>query len=149
MDRHYHKDAILHGMFQVFSVFPGLFFLSPFAATLLRVAAAYAFLYIANSIVHDRREIVRERFPIIGHPHIWMVWTSAILIGLIGCLLAVGLYTQVVAIVGMITALKHGIFARRYPSIIPLSRGTYALIFVICASLVITGAGAVAFDLPL
>ena len=136
-------------MLQVFSVFPGLFFLSPFAVTLLRIAAAYAFLYIANSLIQDRREIARVRLPIIGHPREWMVWISATIIAIVSCLLAVGLYTQVAAILGMIIAAKHGIFARRYSSIMPLSRGTYGFLFVICITLLITGAGAIAFDLPL
>jgi len=136
-------------MIQIFSVFPGLFFLSPFAATLLRIAAAYAFLYIANSMIQDRREITRVRLPIVGHPREWMVWTSAFATGLVGCMLAIGLYTQVAAIAGVIIALKHGIGTRWYASILPLSRGTYALLFVICISLIITGAGAIAFDLPL
>jgi len=136
-------------MIQIFSVFPSLFFLSPLAATLLRIAAAYAFLYVANSLIQDRRKITRERFPIVGQMNEWMVWTSALVTIAVGILLATGLYTQVAAIVGMIIALKHGIFAHKYSSIIPLSRGTYALLFVICASLLVTGAGAIAFDLPL
>ena len=136
-------------MIQIFSVFPGLFFLSPFAVALLRIAAAYAFLYIANSMIQDRREIARTRFPLIGHPPMWMVWVWGGIIAIVGCMLALGVYTQIAAIVGMIIALEHGVGSRWYPAIMPLSRGTYALLFIICASLLITGAGALAFDLPL
>ncbi|MBI2030026.1 DoxX family membrane protein [Candidatus Kaiserbacteria bacterium] len=136
-------------MIEIFSVFPGLFFLTPLAITLLRIAAAYAFLYMANSLVQDRHEIARIRLPIIGHVGEGLVWLAAILVGLIGCMLAVGLYTQVAAIFGMLFVIKHWFWSRWYRSAAGLSRGTLALVFVICLSLLITGAGAFAFDLPL
>ena len=136
-------------MIHIFSVFPGLFFLAPFSATLLRIAAAYAFLYIANDLVQRRHAMILERFPIVGNPRPWMVWKSATIATIVGCMLAVGLYTQVAAIVGMIISLKCIVFARSHASVMPLSRGTAVLLFIICTSLLFTGAGAVAFDLPL
>jgi uncharacterized membrane protein YphA (DoxX/SURF4 family) len=136
-------------MIEVFSVFPGLFFLAPFAATLLRIAAGYTFLYMANSLIQDRHEIARIHLPIIGHVGEGLVWLTAILVGIIGCMLAVGLYTQVAAIFGMLFVIKHWFWLHWYRSAAGLSRGTLALLFVVCFSLLITGAGAFAFDLPL
>lgn len=136
-------------MMQIFSVFPELFFLSPFSAALLRVAAAYAFLYIANDMIRRRSEISAVRFPIVGYPSGWMVWTSALITALTAALLAIGLYTQVAALIGMIIAAKHGIGSLWFPTVMPLSRGTYAFLLVICVSVFVTGAGALAFDLPL
>ncbi|MBI5003820.1 hypothetical protein HZC00_01870 [Candidatus Kaiserbacteria bacterium] len=137
-------------MFQVFSVFPGLLYLSPFATALIRVAAGYAFLYMANSIARDRHKIAELRdVPMIGRMPLWLVWISVFATGLIGALLAVGLYTQVAAIFGALLAVKHYVGIHRYTAIIPLSRGTYTLLFVICISLIISGAGTFAFDLPL
>ena len=108
-------------MIQVFSLFPGLLFLAPLSATILRLAAAYALFYIGNSLIRDRHEVVRVHFPIIGHPHTWMVWLSATIVALTGAFLALGLYTQAAAIVGMLIALKHGGGGRWYPAIMPLS----------------------------
>ncbi len=136
-------------MIEIFSVFPGLFFLTPLAITLLRIAAAYAFLYMVNALVQDRHEIAHARFPIIGHVSEGLVWLAAILIGIVGCMLAVGLYTQVAAIFGMLFVIKHWVWSRWYRSTTGPSRGTLALLFVICFVLLIAGAGAVAFDLPL
>lgn len=137
-------------MIQIFSVFPGLFFLTPFSATLLRIVAAYAFLYMANSMVQTREKIANLRdIPLVGSMSPWMIWVSATITAIVGALLAIGLYTQVAAILGLIISLKHCLGMYWYPSIMPLSRGTYALLFVICISLLITGAGQIAFDLPL
>ncbi|MBI2030150.1 hypothetical protein HYT05_00850, partial [Candidatus Kaiserbacteria bacterium] len=52
-------------------------------------------------------------------------------------------------IFGMLFVIKHWVWSRWYRSTIGLSRGTLALLFVICFVLLIAGAGAVAFDLPL
>lgn len=135
-------------MGHVFAVFPELFFLSPLAVTLLRIACAYAFLYLASNLVQNRREIARTRFPIVGHPPLWMIWIAAAASLLIGVMLAIGLYTQVAAILGALFLLKHMLWSRWGLPITPFSRGTLALLLVICVSLVITGAGAFAFDLP-
>lgn len=136
-------------MMQVFSTFPEILYLAPFSATLLRIAVAYAFIYIASEMIQRRRGVINATFPIIGHPSLWMVWTSALITALIGCMLAIGLYTQVVAIIGAVIAIKHGVGSLWFPSIMPLSRGAYAFLFIVCLSLIVTGAGAIAFDLPL
>ena len=135
-------------MGHVFAVFPELFFLSPLAVTLLRISCAYAFLYLASSLMQNRRGIARARFPVLGHPPLWMIWIAAVASLLIGVMLAIGLYTQIAAILGALFLIKHALWSRWDSSIAPLSRGTLALLLVICASLVITGAGAFAFDLP-
>lgn len=136
-------------MFQIFAVFPSLFFLSPFSATILRIAAAYAFFYIANYMIGEKHTIAHTQFPLVGQASEWMVWVSSILTAFVGVLLAIGLYTQAAAIAGVIISLKHAVLSRKYPAIATLSYGTCALLCFVCVSLLITGAGAVSLDLPL
>ena len=131
------------------SLFPGLLYLAPLATTLVRVAAGLSLLYMAYQFVLLRGEIARTKVVLVGHVPQWLTLFGALVIFVAGILLCVGLYTQAAAIVGMIVGLKHVIFARKYPHIMPLSAGAGALLFVICLSLLFSGAGAFAFDLPL
>jgi hypothetical protein len=131
------------------SLFPDLLFLGIFATTMVRIAAGLAFCYAAYRILITKRAIADTRLPLIGHTPEWMIMLSALITLGTGILLFVGMWTQGAAIVGMLIALKHGLGARRYEAIVPLSLGTYALLFVICLSLLVSGAGAFAVDLPL
>ena len=130
------------------SVFPEILFLSPFAATLLRITVAIVFLYAA--IMQARRiEILSEvPVPVLGKGA-WIVWASVLFDTTIGVLLLVGLYTQVAALVGAIAIIKSIVFVPSYLAQIPVSRGAAALTAVILLSLLLTGAGAFAFDWPL
>ena len=131
------------------SLFPGILFLAPFSATLLRLGAGVAFIYVGYMLLMERDEILKVRLPLIGHPALWMVWTTGIVTALDGLALLVGFGTQIAAVVGMIIALKHISLSKRYGSVRPLARSTYALLFLICLTLLITGAGPMGFDLPL
>ena len=63
--------------------------------------------------------------------------------------LLLGFYTQVAAILGVIICLKVLLVKRGLRHVSPLSHLGYALLALICLSLLFTGAGAFAFDLPL
>lgn len=128
--------------------FPELLVFGFFAPTLLRIAAAIAFGSIAYLQYKRREEIAATRFPIIGHGGVWM-WVSITVEVLITISLLLGYYTQWAALVGLIVAIKHAIFAKRYPRAVPLCRGEYYFLIFICLSLLLSGAGALAFDLPL
>lgn len=129
------------------SVFPEILFLSPFAATLLRIAVSVVFLYAA--VLQIRRiEILREiSVPIVGKGT-WIVRASVLFDTVVGVLLLIGLYTQVAALLGAIAIVKSLVFAPSYLAQIPVSRSTAILTTVILLSLLFTGAGAFAFDLP-
>jgi hypothetical protein len=131
------------------SLFPGLLFLAPLATTLIRVAAGLTFAYIALRMILTRSTISGTKVIIVGHVYMWMVWLSAIVTFAVGALLIVGLWTQAAALVGMFIALKHGLGVRSYSDILPLAGSGYVLLFIICLSLLFSGAGAFAFDLPL
>lgn len=67
---------------------------------------------------------------------------------LVGLALIVGLYTQIAAIAGGVLAILYFFLARRgIPT--PGGRIAYAALLVMSLSLIVTGAGAFAFDLPL
>ncbi|MDO8518046.1 MAG: DoxX family membrane protein [bacterium] len=129
--------------------FPQLLDFAFFAPLLLRVAVAIVLMYLAYKLVCAQGEITKIRFPILGKPGAWLVWARATIEVLVALALLLGYYTQIAAGVAMVLAIKHFVFARRYPTIIPLSRATYSLLFVICLSLLLTGAGAWAIDIPL
>lgn len=66
-----------------------------------------------------------------------------------GLLLAVGLFTQVAALVAALISLFALYCKRAHPEQTPGSRGVFLLLFVISLSLLFSGAGFLAFDLPL
>ena len=130
------------------SVFPEILFLSPFAATILRIAAGIVFLFVAWTHYSQRDDLSKEQFILVG-PGMWIPIFAALVEFLVALGLIFGTYTQAVAIGGALLALKHFVWSSRYPHFFPLSRSASALLFVICLSLIVTGAGAYAFDLPL
>lgn len=112
------------------SLFPELLFLAPLAAFLIRVTVGILLAYAAFRHLSDSLLMMR----IVGG-------VQAIL----ATLLILGTYTQAAALIALIFALislttsKH----RVYP------RSTLALAAIMAFTLLITGAGPFAFDLPL
>jgi uncharacterized membrane protein YphA (DoxX/SURF4 family) len=130
------------------NTFPDLLTFSFFAPTLLRLAAAVVIAGIAYLQWKHVASIERTNLPIVGKST-WWVWLSTVAHGAIAVLLLLGYYTQIAALLGLLSAIKHFTFQHRYPNVFPLSRSTYFLLSVILFSLLFTGAGALAIDLPL
>ncbi len=130
------------------TTFPQLLIYGFFAPTLLRITAGITLFFLAHSFWRERAEIIKIIFPIIGRMPRWLVWFSILFEVAVGIALVVGYGTQVAAILGIITALKHLFWWKRFAHLLPFSRSTYYLLAVICISLLFTGAGALAFDLP-
>ncbi len=131
------------------SLFPQMLFLAPAGTTLLRIAAALCFAYIAYDLIKRQSEITSISLPIIGRPRVWIIQISAYIVALIAILLFVGAWTQGIAILAAIAALKHVVFYRKYKGMLTFSLSTYLLLLSICLMLIVTGSGAFAFDLPL
>ena len=128
--------------------FPQLLVFSFFAPTLLRVAVALFFFYIAYKQYGRRHEIARLRFPIVGRG----VWIALLAVGFhtaIGAMLFFGYYTQVGALLGSVGLLKGWWLNKRYPSVVILPNSAILALLALCLSLLLTGAGALAVDLPL
>ncbi len=112
------------------SLFPELLFLAPLAAFVIRVAAGLTLAFIAYRHVSIPQMSTR----IFG-----------IIEGIIALLLIAGAYTQAAALTGSILL----VLALLIPSHRTFPRSTLALLLILCLSLVVTGAGPFAFDLPL
>ncbi len=112
------------------SLFPEILFLEPFSAFLIRVALACVLGFVAWEHFSAKDADVRA----LG------VLEVAAAVALIG-----GVWTQGVALAGFVAALLGIIFPRM--RVLPMS--TMLLALVMLLSLVVTGAGAFAFDWPL
>lgn len=112
------------------SLFPELLFLAPFSALFIRVAVAAAFAYTASKRLPEPDMSVRA---------------LGVVEGIGAVMFFLGLYAQAAALVGLAIVGVYA-FAPRF-RIFPVS--TVWLLFVLCLSLLITGAGPLAFDLPL
>jgi len=119
------------------NVFPNLLTYSFFAPTLLRVALALLFIYVAY-VQYSKRAHLGQ-----------FAWISIILHAALAVMLFVGYYTQVAALAGGLGSLVGLFRIRGTEHFIVYSKSTLLLIVTICLSLLLTGAGAFAFDLPL
>lgn len=128
--------------------FPQLLVFSFFAPTLLRAAAAFALFYVAYMQYRRRDEISRLHLPIVGKNSWWYAVSAAFNLG-VGAMLLFGYYTQIAALVAIIAHLKGLWLNHRHPSVVILPDSTVILFLVICLSLLLTGAGAWAFDVHL
>lgn len=112
------------------SVFPDILFLAPLSAFLIRAALAVVFAYAAW------KHFSRAENPSRALAAIEIL--SAISIG-------AGAKMQIGALAGAFII----IFWLMRASARPVARGTALLALVMCISLLVTGSGAIAFDLPL
>lgn len=130
--------------------FPELLVFSFFAPTILRLAAAGVFLYVVYMQYQERESFSKIPFPYIGNRFgTQIMWLTFAVELVIAAMLIAGYYTQIAALLGIITVAKYLYYGRRWPTFAPLSRGTCALLLVILATLLLSGAGAFAYDLPL
>lgn len=112
------------------SIFPSILFLAPFSALLIRIALAFVLANAAWKHSYETGNMARG---------------LAALEAITAAVVVVGASTQVAAIVG---AIIIGAWLY-FPSLRPVAYGTALLSLVLCLSLIVTGAGALAVDLPL
>lgn len=124
------------------NTFPQLLVYSFYAPALLRVAVAFALFYLAYHQWRRRGEIAQTRskfFPAV----------SILFNILVGLALFFGYYTQIAAILAIV-GFAFGLWMnRRHPHIVILPNSTVKILVIICVSILLTGAGAYAMDLPL
>lgn len=132
----------------MYNVFPDLLTYGFFSPTLLRIVAALTFTYLAYTHFKHKDAIAHMRLPILGGGA-WLAWMAVIVEIAVALGLFLGYYTQIAALVGFLGALKHFVWRNAYPRFFILSRTTSVLLMAILLSLLVTGAGALAFDLPL
>lgn len=126
---------------------PELLTYSFFAPTLLRVVVAGILAYELYSQFQNREEISQLRYPLLRGPAVF--WTAAALGVVIIIALLLGYFTQYAAIAAAVLSFWGIVQLKRDRGLFCLSRTTYVLLLAICISLLATGAGALALDLPL
>lgn len=129
--------------------FPHLLDYSWYAPTLLRIAAALIFAISAAHFYSIRSSMLGRPIPLWGTTKAWMFWVGVVVSLGVAIFLFIGYEVQWAALIGALAALKYCLVPNRYRELLPLSRVASFMLLIICLSLLITGAGAVAFDLPL
>lgn len=135
-------------MNSILTPFPELLNYSIFAPLLLRIAAAIILAYLAYYHYQHRNNAAARRFPIVGDG-IWIAWLAIAVEAATASALFFGYYTQYAAIFGAAVALKNIVWGSKYSHFFILPKSTAFLLLVITLSLLMTGAGIFAFDLPL
>lgn len=128
--------------------FPSLLVYGFFAPTILRAAVAIVLAWAAWSQWSQRKELSHTRFLFVGSG-MWTVWVMLVLELAAAAGLLFGYYTQWAAILGALISIKFAVWDHRYPKFFPLSRPAALLMLALCLSLLLSGAGALAYDLPL
>jgi uncharacterized membrane protein YphA (DoxX/SURF4 family) len=128
--------------------FPEILFLSLFGPLLLRLSVGWIFLSFARKhLLHTRHATVSNTSE--GGLGTILLWTLIFIETAVGIALFVGFYTQIAALGGILLALMFLHLRRTHTLIAPHPAQHYLLILAVCLSLLVTGAGALAFDLPL
>lgn len=131
-----------------FNTFPALLVYSFFAPTLLRIALACVYFSLVYFNLKHKDAVSEINFPGVGHGA-WIPLCSAAAYAAIGGMLLLGYYTQVTALVAILANIKVLVLMRNRPAMMPLSPASLLLMSVMLLSLLVTGAGALALDLPL
>lgn len=113
------------------SLFPELLFLAPFSALLLRAALVYFLLRAAYKHFTRVPDVIIRA------------------LALLECAASLALFLGAYAQMGALTALLVTITWLLFPRIRPFPRTSVALLLVLSLSILITGPGAIAFDIPL
>ena len=142
-----HAPACYHR--RMLNPFPSLLMFGILAPFIIRVSLGATLLYIAVEHFRSKKEIAEVLSPIMGRSSKWAWMLLCGFEVLAGALLVVGAWTQIASVVVILLALKTFLIKSSLRHLSPLSRSTYALMCMMALSLLLSGAGGFAFDLPL
>ena len=132
------------------SPFPELFAFGWFAPTIIRLVLGIFFVRFGISKLRSEKSEKLTFFELAGFPraNIFLLLSAWIeIVG--GILLIVGFYTQVTAII-LALFMAGAVFIKwRKPELLKNDMEFYILLLAATATLIISGAGALAFDIPL
>jgi len=132
------------------NVFPYLLSLQLLAPFVLRVAVGLIFLGLGWLEVAKQRQERAAFFDNLGlRPGIIFVWFIGILELVAGGFLVVGFLTQAAALFAVLVSAAVLALKKKHPAVIRNSYGFLILVLLISISLLFSGAGFWAFDLPL
>jgi uncharacterized membrane protein YphA (DoxX/SURF4 family) len=116
---------------------------------LLRVCVGITLLYLGKKHIQHYKVLVQTTtWPLFKHSQFPIV-TLIISEIIIGTMFVFGAFTQYAALLLIILSLKMLVWRNRFTHISIPQRITYILLIAISVSLLITGAGAFAVDLPI
>lgn len=125
---------------------------SYFAPTILRVTLALLFFYLAARTWQRARHLGNVRLPLIG-AHAWLPYLAGAVEAVVAVMFLVGWYTQLAALLSILGMIKYAAYEHWSPEVqkeyIPFSPTVAFLVAMISISLLFSGAGAFAFDIPL
>lgn len=129
--------------------FPDLLVYGLLAPFIIRISLGAALLYLGIEHYRTRQDGASLVRPYLGRG---APYASSILGGcavLCGITLVFGAWTQIAALVACSLSLMPLLLRSHHEGFSPYSRGTYGLLFVMSLSLLLSGAGAFAIDIPL
>jgi putative oxidoreductase len=130
--------------------FPELLSFTLMAPLLIRVAVGVFFISFGWNKLTKEREHRSSFFDSIGlRPAGVYVTLLGLLQIIIGVCLIIGFFTQVAAILATVIMFVSYIIKVRHPEMLFNTTSIYALLFIMALTLVFTGAGLFAIDLPL
>lgn len=130
--------------------FPLLLSFEILAPLFIRLAVGFFFIIFGWNKLTKEREHKLSFFESIGlRPVGVYVTLLGILQIVVGVCLIAGAATQVAAIVSAIISLVSYLIKKRNPEMLFSPSSVYGLLFIMSLSLILTGAGAFAIDLPL
>jgi uncharacterized membrane protein YphA (DoxX/SURF4 family) len=135
---------------QTFNLFPELFTFTLIAPFILRVVVGFVFLNLGSLKLGRERSGWIASFNILGlRPAGFFAGLLGIVEILGGLFLIAGAYTQAAALILGIISLSELFIEYREESILKRDFVFYFLLAAICSSLILTGAGLFAIDIPL
>lgn len=129
--------------------FPELLVYGLIAPFIIRIALGSALLYLAVEHYRGRRNIAELLRPLMGHGSRGIAVALSFFELIAGALVLVGAWTQAAALLAMVLTLKPLFLKAHLKGLMPYEKATYGLLFLMAASLLLSGAGAFAFDIPL
>jgi uncharacterized membrane protein YphA (DoxX/SURF4 family) len=141
---------MLNSFPQILNPFPDLLTYSLLAPFILRVVVGFIFIDLGKLSLQSERKNWIISFKTLGlpGPEISVKIFGGLQLGA-GVMLLIGFYTQIAALILALLVLIEGYIEYKDPSIIKRNLVFYVLLFAILLSLLLSGAGAFAIDLPL
>ncbi len=135
---------------QTFNLFPELFSYSFLAPLILRVVVGFIFLNLGFLKLGKEKKGWISSLSILGIKPAGFFTTILGLVEIIGAFLLIGgAYTQLVALVLAVISTCELLIEYEEESILKRDMVFYLLLAAICASLILSGAGLYAVDIPL